>query len=265
MDCKSSSLGFMTVFSVNSSVMPATQNTQSASSGIPTPAEDQAVYIQIKLVAEYGAHISTESSKQALIVIIVQVLADTMDVNASRLKNVDVRPGSILVSFTLIPGGSGESDVTTAASALRQLVVNGNFSMTLADGRTLFADATSFQSSSTPFTTPSQASTPASDHVPSETSSEPKMGMLVAIVLGSLVGLAILATGVVLFLKKRNKFSKVGDSEEDLHKADFSLQASGNYANFKDVPVLILYENYIYCFNLKLATLETSSGLSMYK
>lgn len=265
MDCKASSLGFMTVFAVNSSVMPATQTTQSASSEIPTPADDEAVHIQIKLIAEYGAHITTESSKQALIVIVVRALADTMDVNASRLRNVDVRPGSILVSFTLIPGGPGESDVTTAASALRQLVANGNFSVTLADGPTLFADATSFQSSSTPFTTPSQASIPATDHVLSETSSEFKMGVFVAIVLGSLVGLAILATGVILFQKKRNKVSKVGGSEEDLHKPVFSLQASGNYASFKDVPVLILYENYIYCFNLKFATLETSSGLATYK
>ena len=91
------------------------------------------------------------------------------------------------------------------------------------------------------------------------------MGVFVAIVLGSLVGLAILATGVILFLKKRNKVSKVGGSEEDLHRPVFSLQASGNYASFINLPVLILYENYIYCFNLKFATLETSSGLATYK
>ena len=230
-DCQSAKLGFMAVFGVDSSSLqeqttPA-QSTPTVSTEPVTP--EQQVHIQIKLVGNYGDFI-TESSKSEFISKVTQALADAMGVPTSRITNVDARAGSIQVSFTLKPGGPGENNVSTAALALRELVTSGNFSVTLADGRTLVADALSFQSSATPFTpSPSQTFASTTEHGPTETSSKLSTGALIGIIVGSLLAVVFVIAVAVFIVNKRSKFSKVDESsQEDLNKPAF-LSQSGNY------------------------------------
>lgn len=231
-DCKASSLGFMTVLAVDSSVLPLqSSTTQSPTVSTQHVAPENEVHIQFKLFGNYE-DVITDLSKPEFISRVTQAIADAMGVQTSRLTNVDVRPGSILVSFTLLRGGPGENNVSTAATALRQLVTSGNFSISLADGRTLVADSVSFQSSAIPFppvTSHSPAPTTRDEEGPSETSSKLNTGALFGIIVGSIVGVTLLIASVILFANMRSRFSKVeyASGKEKEIKPAFS-PTSGN-------------------------------------
>lgn len=230
-DCKSTNLGFIAVFAINSSVVPQTSTAQTPTLSTPQVTPESQLYIQFKLVGNFADFV-TVSSKPEFISTITVALANAMDVQKSRVTNVDVQPGSILVSFTLLPGGPGQNNVSTAASALRELVTSGNFSVTLADGRTLFADAASFQTSSIPFTTSSPQSivpTTKLEEKPTETSAKLSTGVLFGIIIGSIVGVMALIVGVILFVNKRSRLSKVDytSHQDNQTKLAFS-PSSGN-------------------------------------
>ena len=212
MDCKAFSLGFVTVLAVETSVLPLqSSTTQSPTVSTQHVAPENEVHIQFKLVGNYE-DVITDSSKPEFISRVTQAIADAMGVQTSRLTNVDARPGSILVSFTLLLGGPGENNVSTAVSVLRELVTGGNFSVSLADGRTLVADSVSFQSSANPFspvTSLSPAPTTQEEEEPSETSSKLNTGALFGIIVGSIVGVTLLIACVILFANMRSRFSKV--------------------------------------------------------
>ena len=233
-DCRSSKLGFMAVFAVNSSVFPSyTSTTPSPTVSTQQVTPEEHVYLQFKLVGNYDA-IITDSNKPEFINKVTRAIADAMGIPTSRISNVDARPGSILVSFTLLPGGPGDTNVSTAESTLRELVTSENFSVTLADGRTLVADSASFQSSAIPFTTfTSQTPVPITtttqyEEEPTRISSKLSTAALIGIILGSIVGVVLFIVGVMLIANTRSKFSKVNYTtpNEDENRL---ATLSGNY------------------------------------
>lgn len=235
-DCRSSELGFLAVFAVNSSVFPPhTSSTQSPTVSSQQVTPEEQIHLQFKLFGNYDA-IITDSSKPEFISSVTQAIADAMAIPASRVSNVNVRPGSIVVSFTLLPGGPGETNVSTAESTLRELVTSGNFSVTLADGRTLVADSVSFQSSAIPFKTfasqtpvsTTRATATRDEERPIETSSKLSTAALIGIILGSIFGVVLFIFGVILIANARSKFSKVTYTA---HKEDENKLAplSGDY------------------------------------
>ena len=138
-----------------------------------------------------------------------------MAVNKSRIAGVDLQPGSILVTFKLLPGGPGENNASAAISTLRDLVTSGNFTVTLGDGQTLVADPVSFLMSATAWTaasTPQSASptdATTTQEGQTETSSDLSTGALIGIIVGSVLGVVLLIVCVILFFKMRGRLGKV--------------------------------------------------------
>lgn len=237
-ECQYPKLAFLAVFVVNSSVLPAqTSTTQPPTLSTQHDIPEEPVYIQFRLVANFADVIPTEAKKEAFIIVIKQSTADVMAVNISRIVNVDVQPGSILVSFTLLPGGPGENNASTATSALMELVTNGNFSVTLGDGQKLVADPGSFLISAIPWTlaaSTSQPSTATTKHEEEqhEISSDLSAGALVGIVVGSVLGVGLLIDCVILVFNKRGNSIKVEDNafrESQIRLTLSSPKAFGNY------------------------------------
>lgn len=189
---------------------------------------EKQVHFQFKLVGNYDDFI-TGSSISEFKGKVIEAIAESINVLKSRITDFHARRGSILVSFTLLPGGPGDTTVLTAESLLKDLVTSGNFSVTFADDRTLVADSTSFQSSARPFTTPMP--TTESEKGPTEASSKLSTVALVGIIVGSLLGLVLFIISLVVIANRRSKFSKVDYPSpiDDENKQPFSPPL-GNYA-----------------------------------
>lgn len=205
-DCTSVRLGFVAVFAKKTSEKP--------------------VYVQFKLIGNYDDYI-TEASKEMFISKVTESVAEKVKVSVRRIANLTARPGSIFVSFILLQGMPGETKVAAAVSTLKELVTIGNFSMTLPDGRTLFAASDSFQSSATPITS-SPSQTPVFTTIPFkepiEASSKLSTGMLVGAIVGSVVGVWLFVFAVIMIARRRSTLSKVDDtpSEDNKTKMPYS-------------------------------------------
>lgn len=223
-ECRYPKLGFIAVFAVNSSILPPQTSTSQPPAVTTHVTPEKQVHIQFKLVANFEEVISSEEKEAAFIVEITQSIADAMAVDKSRIANVSVHPGSILVSFTLLPGGPGENNVSTAMSTLKDLVTSGNFSVTLGDGQTLVADSASFLTSSTEWTftvstpQPIQPTTSHHEEEQTETSTDLNTSTLVGIIVGSVVGVVLLIVCVILFFRMRSKQNKAIDNVSSSHK-----------------------------------------------
>lgn len=236
-ECRITRLGFISVFAVNSSFLPP----QTSTSEPPTVttqnfSPEEPVHIQFKLVASFADVIPNELGKGAFIMAVTQIIASEVDVNISRIVNVDVRPGSILVSFTLLPGGPGENNASTAMSILRELVRNGNFSVTLSDGQRLVADSGSFLTSATPWTFSASTSQPSTkttlqDEEQTEASAKLSTGALVGIIVGSMLGVLLLCVGLFVFFKERGKSRKVKNSTPRESQTALTLSSPVAFGN----------------------------------
>ncbi|KAL9974072.1 hypothetical protein ACROYT_G011071 [Oculina patagonica] len=212
-ECRFPKLGFISVFAVNSSVLPP-PTSQPPTVTTQNVISEEPVYIQFKLVANFADIIPNESKKEAFTLAFRQRTAAVMAINISRIANVEVRQGSILVSFTLLPGGPGENNASAATSMLMKLVRDGNFSVTLGDGQTLVADSGSFLTSATQWTFSTSASqlpttTTHHEEEQTETSSDLSTGALVGVIVGSVLAVLLLVVCVIVFFKVRGKTSKV--------------------------------------------------------
>ena len=230
-ECQYHKLGFIAVFAVNSSIQSAqTSTSQPLTVSSQHVNTEQLVYIQFKFDANFEDIIPSEEKKTELIVSFTQYIADVMSVNKSRIADVVVRPGSILVSFTLLPGGPGENSVSMAMTALKDQVMSGNFSLILADGQKLVADSASFLTSLTGW--PSTVSTPqpikpTTPHdEPIETSKGLSTSTLVGIIVGSVVGLVLTIAGVIVIRMRKRKGKEVKDISNSQLKLTISPRNS---------------------------------------
>ena len=226
-ECQYQKLGFITIFSVNSSIQSAqTSTSQPLTMSSRHLNTEQLVYIQFKFVANFEEIIPNEEKKTEFIIDFTQKIADAMSINKSRIADVVVQPGSILVSFTLLPGGPGEISVSMAMAELKDQVMGGTFSFILADERKLVADSTSFLTSSTGW--PSTASTPQYIRPTTtrdeliESSRGLSTSTLVGIIVGSVVGVVFVIVGVIV-IRFRNSKGKV---VEDISNSQLKLTIS---------------------------------------
>lgn len=87
----------------------------------------------------YGSKYST--LKQSIIDMLVQKL----NISASRIVNLEMKSGSIIVTFTLLnnSGYSNEGNVVNIQALITSLAQNGSLVVTLHDGTTVAVDAAS--------------------------------------------------------------------------------------------------------------------------
>lgn len=249
-ECQFPKLGFIAVFAVNSSVLPASTShppTVTTQNVIP----DEPVHIQFKLVANFADIIPNESEKEAFIMAVRKRIAEVMAVNISRIVIDDVRPGSILVSLTLLTGGPGENNASRASSILMELVRRGNFSVTLSDGQRLVADSGSFLMSATPLTFSTSTSQPSittthHEDEQTESSSDLSTGELVGIIVGSVLVVLLLFISVMVFFKVRSKSSKVENSTPTESRTRLTLSSPVPLGNYNFHPLLYLVHFTLY-------------------
>ncbi len=246
-ECRFPKLGFISVFAVNSSVLPP-PTSQPPTVTTQNVISEEPVYIQFKLVANFADIIPNESKKEAFILAFRQRTAAVMAINISRIANVEVRQGSILVSFTLLPGGPGENNASAATSMLMELVRDGNFSVTLGDGQTLVADSGSFLTSATQWTFSTSASqlpttTTHHEEEQTETSSDLSTGALVGVIVGSVLAVLLLVVCVIVFFKVRGKTSKVENTTPTQSQTRLTLSSPVTSGNYKYLSFFILYCN----------------------
>ncbi len=94
---------------------------------------------------------------------IMNMLSAKLQISKNRILNLEIKPGSIIVSFTLMEASSGSNEDSLAAAKqkLENMAGSGALSVTLTDGTILTADPQSLEfGSSTPPPTLPQAKEP---------------------------------------------------------------------------------------------------------
>ena len=130
--------------------MPKTAKAMPSEQTSATPAESttvsfQSVPVTFSLDADYD-YCTNGQKGEELKVTITTAIAATMNISASRITNMQLRPGSIVVSFVLLSNEAypNEANITESIEKLKEIVSNGQMSIKLPDGTILKAIPDSF-------------------------------------------------------------------------------------------------------------------------
>ena len=216
--CSNDALGFIAIFLVEIEATTPTPNVTTA-----PPVEETPAFVQLSLDAEY-ANFVNESTKADFIADVKEGIANELGVNESRITELTVAPGSIIVTFKLLPGGAGDKNISTLVALLQSKVQSGGLNITLGDGRTLTADPNSFVLHGATLPPPTTAA-PTTTQPPSTATDAPKPStgpsglsqtmLIVIIVVSCVVGIVIIVV-IVLCVRAKNRRSKIeASSAED--------------------------------------------------
>ena len=128
---------------VTTVAMPETAKVMPSEQTSATPAESttvsfQSVPVTFSLDADYDYYTNGQKGEE-LKVTIITAIAATMNISASRITNMLLRPGSIVVSFVLLSNEAypNEANITESIEKLKEIVSNGQMSIKLPDGTIL--------------------------------------------------------------------------------------------------------------------------------
>ena len=144
-ECECSKLGYISAFATNEPI-PTT-----AAPSTPTPTQGATapppVKVEMAFNIDYHATV-TKFGKAAVEASIKNRIVSALGINESRIVNLTITPGSIVVNFVLLPepGANSVSEIQSKLDQLEQAVRSGNFTVTLPDGSTMKADPNSFKS-----------------------------------------------------------------------------------------------------------------------
>ena len=133
---------------------------------------------------------------------IIDMLASKLSISKSRIVNLQIKSGSIIVTFTLLgnDGHSGEMNVNDLQNTLTALASNGSLSLTF-DGVTMTADAASLRFSI--LTTTVQA--PTTKIPPPEKSKSSKTVVIIVSVCVAVVIIIAIVAAVWYFQVKKKR------------------------------------------------------------
>jgi len=237
-ECKCTQLGYTAVFKATRPLPTTPAPTTVVNTAAPTPAPTSTpIPVEVRRVrfaftADYDTLLSTPAKKEQFKKDVTSTLATTLGVNESRIINMTLTKGSIIVQFALLPSASdSEASLTTTLSKLETAVKGGNFNVTLSDGSVLSAIPSSFvttKGDTYPTDAPTVAATEASGLSETEV-------IIIACVCGGLA-LIILVVIVVVCYKKNGRRQNVKVSPENSHaqlKGDVEMEErekrDGNY------------------------------------
>jgi hypothetical protein len=100
-------------------------------------------YDFLSSISSYNDVINS-TNKPSVIAWVSSNIASQLAIDQSRISNMSVQPGSIIVTFVLLPGSTGQQNVQNLTNTLRDLVQSGNFAVTLPNGQRLNVYSTSF-------------------------------------------------------------------------------------------------------------------------
>lgn len=96
------------------------------------------------MLCRFEDHIPNNEVKEMLEKKFRKDIAKKLGIGEHRIKNLTFTKGSIIVSFTLMPGNTAETSVEKLTSQVEKLVTSGNLTFTTSDGKTLYVIKTSF-------------------------------------------------------------------------------------------------------------------------
>ena len=109
--------------------------------------------MQFSFAADYYQHAAGGKAKEFMQAL-TNMLSTKLGISTHRIRDLEVKPGSIIVTFTLLGnnGNASESSLVATKSALQVMVLNGRLVLTLTDGTVLVADPSSvrFDAEATP-------------------------------------------------------------------------------------------------------------------
>ncbi len=131
---------------------------------------------------------------------VINALATKLQISKNRIQNLEIKPRSIIVSFTLIGnnGNSNEDSLTVTKARLETMATAGTLNVTLSDGTVLTADPSSLKFSSPPATNKPPMKKPRSK----------KSLLLIAVVTVLVVILLALLLARLLYVR-RNRRTKI--------------------------------------------------------
>ena len=225
-ECRCTQLGYISAFATNEPI-PSTPapSTQPATEDVATTSPP--VYIRIVFNIDYRATV-TKFGKATVEASIKNKIVSTFGISESRISDLTISQGSIVVNFLLLPepNATSNTEINARVAHLEEAVKSGNFSVTLPDGSTIKADPTSFKSSHVPIP---ESTTLAPK--PTESSGLTQTEIIIISVVCSVVALVIIIVVVVYCCKRnaeeKNKVLPKNSSQNLNYEEDVELAGRG--------------------------------------
>ena len=219
--CNSTKLGFFAVFM--SEGQSAAQTTSSSStltrttSGMVDETEKStlsdslttAAEVEISFQVDFKALLPDETAEMKFKRQVIENLMETLTVDSSRITNLSIRKGSIIVSFILLAGGAGETNITRALGLLETAVKANDFRIVLGDGRKVVADPSSFTFKYTDYSSLSTAHTTSAGGESTEEPANRKensalsSGALAGTIAAAIAIVAVATAGIAFYICKQ--------------------------------------------------------------
>lgn len=208
-ECTCTELGYTSAFKatrpppVVTTVAPETKAPETAA---PTASSIKVRRVRLALVGDYDTLLSTTAKKEQFTKDVTKQFAQTMNVNESRIVNVTLTKGSIVVNFALLPSSSdSEATLGASLSKLETAIKSDNFTITLSDGTVLKADPTSFVS-----TIGDEIPTTAMPEAPTDSSGLTETEIIIiACVCGGLALIILVVIVICCYKKSKTRNSKI--------------------------------------------------------
>lgn len=200
-ECKCTQLGSVGAFATDEPL----PTTPVPSTAAPTTKVSQPpAKVQMAFKGDYTA-IVAEFGKTTVEAIIKTEIASYLNVNESRITNLTISEGSIVVDFMLLPepGASSNSELLGKLSLLEQAIKANNVSVTLPDGSVINADPDSFR-----YTFGSTIA-PTTDPLPTVSSGLTETEVIIIAVVCGVVVAVVLVIIVVCCVKKKTRVRKI--------------------------------------------------------
>ena len=228
--CNSSKLGYFAVFMAESQDVYTTTSSPLSSTTSQVlkseteeiiaqkPHTSTAAEVEISFKVDFKTYLPDDTAQNKFKSKIVEKLVEKLEIKPSRISNVFIREGSIIVSFVLLPGEYGDKNVTQALNLLQAAVEGSKFSVVLEDGKKLIADANSFLFKYTDYNSWSAAQTTSSEvdatteSIASKAKSNLNSGVMAGIIASAVV--TVLAGMTICYLWKQKKHKKILPEEE---------------------------------------------------
>ena len=145
-------------------------------------------------------------TKDVFISIVRTHLASLLNINESRISNLGIRPGSIIVFFSILPANnSDQPSINATVLLLQQLVSGGQINLTLPGlGRVIRVDPNSFQVVPTLTDQPEMTTTPKTESRGDDDDLSTTEIVIIAVVC-SLAIVAVIVAFVYYFWRVRPK------------------------------------------------------------
>lgn len=195
------------------------------------PTEVEKIAVEFSMPGKYEEIVG--DNKTAFIDNLQPQLASQLGVKDEQIQNLDVKSGSIITTFDLVPDPSSNVNVQSAVKAMEETAKAGNLTFTTPNGTILSVRADSFKS-----VVEAKPIRPTVGKADDDLSDGALAGIIVGVILGFLLLITIIALVMNEVKKKKGMIGKI------MPESDSDLEAGqeGNYRSLEQSPDNYGYE-----------------------